>query len=99
MTYVFDIDDTILFSKLENGEYILIDYNKKMIEKIRELCHIRGNTVILWTGRHWKYLELTQKQLKEAGVEYNTLVMGKPPADFYIDDKAIKPEDFLNGIY
>ena len=39
--------------------------------------------------------ELTQNQLKEWGVKYHELIMGKPHADYFIDDKGINSEDFF----
>jgi len=39
--------------------------------------------------------ELTRQQLEEWGVKYNQLIMGKPHADFFIDDKGVKDEDFF----
>ena len=40
--------------------------------------------------------DLTRQQLKEWGVKYHRLFLGKPSGDFYIDDKGIKDEDFFN---
>ena len=39
--------------------------------------------------------ELTKQQLEEWGVKYNELIMGKPHADYFIDDKGVKDEDFF----
>lgn len=95
MKLVFDIDDTILFSKIrDDGSYELIGWNNSMIAKINRL-HKEGAEIILHTGRHWNHLQLTISQLNRACVKYHTLVMGKPVADRYIDDKAMRPEEFL----
>jgi len=95
MKYVIDIDDTILFTTIkENGKYDLLSWNKKMVDKINKLYYC-GHTVVLWTGRHWDKLMLTKKQLLKIGVRYHTLVMAKPTADIYIDDKAMRPEEFI----
>lgn len=93
MRIVVDIDATLLYSMYRNENYIYKSRNKKLIKKLRKMKR-RGYEIILETGRHWDHLELTRKQLKKARVKYDTLIMGKPPADYYIDDKAIKPEDF-----
>ena len=51
----------------------------------------KGNTIIFFTARGFvskiDQFELTQNQLKEWGVKYDKLYMGKPDADYYIDDK------------
>ena len=39
----------------------------------------------------------TAKQLKEWGVKYHRLFLGKPAGDIYIDDKGIKDEDFFEN--
>lgn len=97
MKYVFDIDDTILFSEVdENGNYNLINANLDLI-KVINVLYQDGHEIILWTGRHWNHLDITKKQLKKYCVCCTTLIMGKPVADFYVDDKSIKPEEFLNG--
>ena len=42
-----------------------------------------------------RYLrELTEDWLSEHGVEYHRLVFGKPPADLYVDDKSLRPDEF-----
>ena len=41
------------------------------------------------------FKELTSNQLDEWGVNYHRLFMGKPAGDLYIDDKAIKDEEFF----
>ena len=97
MKYVIDIDDTILYSELKDGHYILKGHNKKVVEKINKLY--QDNEIIIHTGRHWNKLIETQKQLDEVGVKYNTLVMGKPCADYYIDDKSIRPDEFITDVY
>ena len=40
--------------------------------------------------------ELTQNQLKDWGVKYHELIMGKPHADYFIDDKACPDKVFFN---
>lgn len=95
MKYVFDIDDTILYSdRLDNGDYHIKDSNKDLIEVIQSLYKC-GNDIILHTARHWNLLAKTQAQLANYSVPYDTLVMGKPVGDYYIDDKGIKPQDFI----
>ena len=39
--------------------------------------------------------ELTEKQLKEWGCKYHELIMGKPHADLFIDDKGINSDEFF----
>ena len=41
--------------------------------------------------------ELTEKQLKEWGCKYHELIMGKPHADLFIDDKGINSDEFFRN--
>ena len=91
-TYCVDIDGTILYTEFTENKYIVIKSNCFLIQ-----CMLKwwdeGNKIIIHTGRHWNHMEDTIKQLKDHGVKYHTLVMGKPPADIYIDNNAIRPEE------
>lgn len=94
MTYIVDLDNTLLFTIINNNyEYEVLEPNYKLIKKINDL-YDSGNTIIIWTGRHWNHLQMTKKQIEDNNIKYTTLLMGKPYADIYIDDKSIKPEDF-----
>jgi hypothetical protein len=94
MRIVVDIDDTLFWTTRVNGHYHMKDYNDPLIAKL--LWHYeQGDTIILWTGRHWDHLDDTLAQIRASQVKYHALVMGKPPADLYIDDKAVRPDEFL----
>ena len=41
--------------------------------------------------------ELTKQQLEEWGVKYNELIMGKPHADHFIDDKGVNDHAFFTN--
>lgn len=94
MTYVIDIDDTILFSVMEDCEYKLVSEDKEMVQKINEL-YDNGDTIIIHTGRHWNHLRQTIDQLDSIGLKRHTIICGKPPANFYVDDKGLRPDEFL----
>jgi hypothetical protein len=91
MKIVVDIDDTLMKT---DKEYNLLKTNKKLVDKINDLYY-NGHTIVVWTGRHWDKLQFTIDQLIKIGVRYDTLLMAKPAADIYIDDKAIQPQDFI----
>jgi uncharacterized HAD superfamily protein len=82
-----DIDGTIC--KTEFGNYSESTPYRDRIKIINE-AYDRGHSIIYFTGRHWNSLRLTVDQLAKWGCKYHTLSMGKPPADLYIDDKAIE---------
>ena len=81
---------------------------KETIEKINELFD-KGHTIHFNTARgmgrsdnsvHFVervFRKITEQQLKQWGVKYHRLFLGKPSGDFYIDDKGIKDESFFRN--
>lgn len=104
-TYVFDIDGTICLSP-ENGEYEKSVPIEDRIQKINKLFD-EGNIIIFHTARgmrrnnndasaaSFQLFETTKNQLNRWNVKYHQLLMGKPGADVYVDDKGVKDEDFF----
>ena len=41
--------------------------------------------------------ELTKEQLDSWGCKYNELILGKPHADYFIDDKGINSNEFFGN--
>jgi hydroxymethylpyrimidine pyrophosphatase-like HAD family hydrolase len=58
--------------------------------KLTEDLTFSGYTVILWTARGWAEYKMTVQQLNDYGFRYNELLMGKPIALIYADDKSVK---------
>jgi len=105
MTYVFDIDGTICSNT--DGEYGEAKPIQSRIDKVNEL-YDEGNTIVFHTARgmgrtennalmaHRLFFFLTEAQLRDWGVKYHKLFMGKPSGNLYVDDKGVKDEDFFN---
>ena len=87
-TFCIDIDGTLC---TEGTEYEKAQPIQKAINKTNKLYE--DNTIILHTARGassgYDWRPLTEKQLNQWGVKYHNLIMGKPYADYYIDNKAI----------
>ena len=72
-----------------------------MIEQVNAL-YDEGHTINLFTARgtttgiDWR--EVTAAQMKDWKVKFHELIMGKPHADVYVDDKAINISDWLRGV-
>lgn len=94
--YCFDIDQTICLSA--PGEY---ESAKPLVERIKRVNQLyeAGNYIIFLTARgsliKKDFSELTRNQLNTWGVKYHELHMGKPFADYYIDDKAVTDTEFF----
>lgn len=93
--YCFDLDNTLCeTNNLDYGQSIPIYKN---IKKVNQL-YADGNYIKIFTARgsetgiDWK--EPTLFQLKLWGINFHELILGKPAADYYIDDKAINVQDF-----
>ena len=103
-TIVVDIDDTISFTI--NREFDKSKPNVDVINKINEL-HDRGWKIIIFTARGAKscktieeriakYDAVTRSWLDANHVLYDDVIFGKPNADYYVDDKNMSIDDFLN---
>lgn len=98
-TFCFDIDGVIA-SLTPDNNYSNAKPLKKNIKTINKLYNM-GGKILLFTARgtitgiDWR--QTTERQMKEWGVKYHELRLGKPAADFYIDDKLIRIEQ-LNSI-
>lgn len=105
MKLVVDIDGTICNS---DSSY---EFSEPISSRIGYLNkrYDDGDTIIYFTARgmgssnenvevsYNKYYELTKKQLNSWGAKYHYLILGKPSADMYIDDKAIQADIFFGG--
>lgn len=89
--FVFDIDGVIAL-KREDLDYGQALPNERMIAIVNRLYDM-GNRIVLFTARGYvtgiDWRPITEKQMKDWGVKYHELKMGKPNADFYIDDKFL----------
>ena len=90
-TYCFDMDGVICYiGKPDHyaDRFPIIETINIMSELIEA-----GHSVIIHTGRHILEMETTQKWLNKHRVPYTLLQFGKPVADLYIDDKALRIEE------
>ena len=100
MIYCIDIDGTLCTNT--DGDYPAAEPFHEIITQINRLFS-EGHHIVLNTARggttgiDWR--KLTENQLKEWNVNYHSLHMGKPSADYYIDDKAINVSDWINDNY
>ena len=95
MIYCFDIDGTLCTKTY--GSYEKAEPFPDRIAVVNSL-HSQGHTIKLFTARgsttgiEWR--ELTEHQLLKWKVRYHVLIMGKPEADIFIDDKAFNSDQW-----
>ena len=97
MKYCFDIDGTICSNTY--GKYEEAEPFSDVIKKVNKL-YDAGNKIIFFTargtvtGQDWS--ELTKQQLNKWGVKHHEIILGKPDADIFIDDKGLSIFDFID---
>jgi len=92
-TFVVDIDG-ILCNVVSHTQYSVAKPNNIVVQKVRDL-HVRGHKIILYTSRHEIDREVSEKWLRDNAIPYTQLVMDKPQADYYIDDKFISVDNWI----
>ena len=108
---IIDLDDTICSTK--NGDYENSIPKEKVIKKIKEYKNL-GFEIIIYTSRNMRTyksnvdlikantLPIIIRWLEKFDVPYDEIIVGKPwPSfgGFYVDDKAIRPDEFVNLTY
>ena len=106
MIYCFDIDGTLCTQT--DGNYIKALPIQNRIDIVNSLYN-SGHTIYILTARgmtrsdnnislaYGEMYSFTKDQLSAWGVKYHMLFLGKPKADYYIDDKAMVDTEFFTG--
>lgn len=107
---VMDIDGTLCENKPKNVEYIDLNPNEKVLKKLLEYKE-RGYYIILYTSRNMRTYQgnsgkinantakVIFEWLDKFNIPYDEIIFGKPWCGhngFYVDDKAIRPSEFVN---
>ena len=107
MRYVIDIDGTIC-SPITGRDYTKAEPWQGRIDKVNKL-YDEGHEIVYFTARgmgncggnascaYGKWYTFTHKQLTEWGCKFNELILGKPHAEYYIDDKGWSDKVFFNN--
>ena len=81
--------------------------NQRMISQLR-VAWAMGYKIIIYTSRRMitrngnvrkirrDVEKMTKAWLKKYGIPWDQIVFGKPYGVYYVDDKAIRPNEFLN---
>lgn len=105
---VIDFDDTISLAKTYNDIdlYAEAKPNDPVINTMKKL-YKQGYKFIIHTARGWiscnedvekadkKYRKQIEEWLAKYNVPYERLLFGKPFGIYYVDDKALQPDDFV----
>jgi len=101
----FDLDNTLCENKQEGEKYEDVLPKPDAIEYLNELRN-NGHYIIIFTARNMlthnnnlgkiiaNQAPIVIDWLKKHNIPYDELLFGKPLADYYVDDKAIRFTDF-----
>jgi capsule biosynthesis phosphatase len=108
---IVDLDDTI--SKTENGDYYSSKPIREMVDKLKEYSSL-GFEIVIHSSRNMRTYESNLGKinihtlpniiewLKNNEVPFDEVYVGKPWCGFdgfYIDDKSIRPSEFVKHSY
>tara|TARA_S200000501_G_scaffold370688_1_gene412315 strand:- start:3122 stop:3505 length:384 start_codon:yes stop_codon:yes gene_type:complete len=108
---IIDLDDTICTTS--NGDYKNSKPKYDVIKKMQEYKY-QGFKIVIFTSRNMRThkgniglinantLPIILTWLKKNNVPFDEVIVGKPwPSigGFYVDDKAIRPDEFINLNY
>lgn len=84
-TICLDLDHTLCLSSGEYAQAKPVAGARKALLRLRKA----GWVIVLYTARHFNHWQVTVTWLAQHGFVYDQIVFGKPPARFYVDDRAI----------
>lgn len=103
--FCFDLDGTLCYTRKEDEHYSDVEPIPGAIETVQRL-KAEGHYIIIMTARNMvthnnnigkiiaNQCPIVVEWLDRHGIPYDELHFGKPVADFYVDDKAVKLEDW-----
>lgn len=109
LSFVFDIDGTLCPIKKKDEEYIDLVPYPEMVEKLREYKE-GGARITLFTSRNMNSYggniglinantaKILLEWLDKWNIPYDEIIYGKPwpgKRGFYVDDRAVRPDEFL----
>ena len=103
--FCFDLDGTICYTRKQGESYLEVKPIPGAVKTLQRLKK-EGHYIIIMTARNMathsnnlgkiiaNQAPIVFEWLKKHEIPYDEIHFGKPLADFYIDDKAIRLEDW-----
>jgi CMP-N,N'-diacetyllegionaminic acid synthase len=96
-TFVVDIDGVVAQLSPDN-DYNLSEPNHPVIDAVNRLYEA-GHQIVLFTARGSMtgidWTDVTKGQMQRWGVKHHELRLGKPAANFYVDDRNLSVYEFV----
>ena len=88
MTILVDMDGVICTEEktFERALAKPIPGAKEALEALKA----KGHTLVIYSSRSWSELRMTETWLKDHGIPYDGIHLGKPVADRILDDRAVR---------
>ena len=88
MKLIIDLDGTICTEELQFSRSLAkpIEGSVETLTKLKSEGHI----LIIYSSRTWAEYEMTIAWLKNNKVPFDQLILGKPQGDYWIDDRALR---------
>lgn len=88
MQIIIDLDGTICTEKnfKNRKDSVILKDARTVINKLYKKKH----KITIYSARGWNELNSTKIWLKKNKIKYHQLILGKPIGDVWIDDRAIK---------
>ena len=93
--YAIDFDDTITQTHFSDGRWLMGELVPDMKEAINAVA--KENEIIIFTARPKKEWKEVTRYLAENGVIFDRIAE-KPLAIYYIDDRALRPNEFIKQV-
>lgn len=87
MRIAVDLDGTICEECWSFADIPFSKPRPEAVHKINQL-YAKGHRIIIYTGRLWEDYDTTVEQLRNWEVHYHMLVMNKPIAELYVDNRS-----------
>ena len=95
MVVAVDIDDTLCVD--DYGPFENREPKADMVKLVQRLYEM-GHQILIVTARPDRLRDLTIQWLAKYGILYHQLIMEKPRADVYIDDRAMRPDEAVEKL-
>ena len=97
LTFCIDIDGVLC----EDGSYPnyhLAAPKQEYIKKVRKL-YKAGHRIVLFSARYFSDQDVTITWLRRYRIPFHKLILDKPSADIYVDDRGVSLLDWLVTTY
>lgn len=113
ITLIFDVDGTLCPIKSKEEKYEDLIPDEEMVNKLK-MYKENGAKIVLFSSRNMNSYNgnlglinantavIMQNWLKKWNIPYDEILFGKPwpgHRGIYIDDRAVRPDEFLNNSF